>query len=58
VPTVLSRHIQFWTLSFLSATSHTSFNIVLGQMEKNYISGVKYGLQEWPDDDGYNVDVS
>ena len=37
---------------------HTSFNIVLGQMEKNYISGVKYGLQEWPDDDGYNVDVS
>ena len=43
---------------FVSATSQASFNIVLGQMEKNYISGVKYGLREWPDDDGYNVDVS
>ena len=29
-----------------------SFNIVLGQMEKNYISGVKYGLQEWPGNNG------
>lgn len=58
MPTVLSRHIQFWALSFVSATSHSSFNIVLGQMEKNYIGGVKFGLREWPGDDGYNVNVS
>ena len=43
---------------FLYLQLHTSFNIALGQMEKNYISGVKYGLREWPGDDGYNVDVS
>ena len=43
---------------FLYLQFHMSFNIVLGQMERNYLSGVKYGLREWPGDDGYNVDVS
>ena len=35
-----------------------NFNIVLGKMEENYLSGAKYGLREWPVDNGYNVDVS
>ena len=44
--------------TFLYLQLHTSFNIVLGQMETNYVSGVKYGLREWPGDNGYNEDVS
>ena len=54
-PTVLLRHIQFWTLSFCICNFKLSVNIVLGQMEKNYISGVKYDLQEWPGDNGYDI---
>ena len=53
----LTSHTILDTI-FLYLQFHTSFNIVLGQMEKNYISEVNYGLREWPDDNGYNVDVS
>lgn len=57
-PTVLLRHIQFWTLPFCICNFTRVSTLYWGRWRRIYISEVKYGLREWPGDDGYNVDVS